>query len=48
MDYEKIHKILMEIISDQYEVIIESTLRKKEGNYERESYREQDKDLSKV
>lgn len=30
MDYEKIYKILMEIVADQNEVVIESKLKKKE------------------
>ena len=40
MDYEKIYKILMEIVGDQNEVVIESKLKKK--NVERIE------DLSKI
>lgn len=32
MDYEKIYKILIEIVADQNNVIIESKLKKKEGS----------------
>jgi len=32
MDYEKIYKILIEIVADQNNVVIESKLKKKEGN----------------
>ena len=32
MDFEKIYKILMEIVADQNNVVIESKLKKKEGN----------------
>lgn len=31
MDYEKIYKILMEIVADQNNVVIESKLQKKES-----------------
>ena len=37
MDYEKIYKILMEIVADQNNVVIESKLKKKEGNYEKKN-----------
>lgn len=36
MDYEKIYKILIEIVADQNEVVIESKLKKKEGYYEKD------------
>ena len=32
MDYEKIHKILMEIVADQNNVVIESKVQKKESS----------------
>lgn len=39
MDYEKIHKILMEIVADQNNIVIESNVQKKENNKnEREKY----------
>ena len=34
MDYEKIYKILIEIVADQNKVVIESKLTRKEDNYE--------------
>ena len=35
MDYEKIYKILIEIVAEQNSIEIESKLEKKEENYEK-------------
>ena len=32
MDFEKIYKILIEIVADQNDIVIESKLKKKEGS----------------
>lgn len=37
MDYEKIYKILIEIVAEQNNVVIESKLKRKEDNYEKKN-----------
>lgn len=42
MNYEKIYKILMEIVGDQNNVVIESTLKRKEDSTKKEVVNERE------